>query len=67
MFKNKVFTKYTLRGLVFGFKFCQNVERVTKKLGLATTPDEQEIKIWVQRAIHLFLNGILLPLKNVKV
>jgi len=30
------------------------------QLGLATTPNEQEIKIWVQRAIHLFLYGIAL-------
>jgi hypothetical protein len=27
------------------------------QLGLAATPDEQEIKIWVQQAIHLFLYG----------
>jgi AcrR family transcriptional regulator len=29
------------------------------QLGLATTPDEQEIKIWAQQATHLFLYGCI--------
>jgi len=29
------------------------------QLGLATTPDEQEIKIWAEQATHLFLYGCI--------
>jgi AcrR family transcriptional regulator len=34
------------------------------QLGLATTPDEQEIKIWAQQATHLFLYGCIANKKD---